>query len=63
MKIYSGFFSYIKLLYGQVSTRDNVYAKKKILIFFLVHKDRKNVQETPDFDACMETHIMHTHGA
>ena len=32
---------------------------QKIIAFF-VHRDRENLLETTNFDACMETHIAHT---
>ena len=43
--------------------RDIVNANKINIYIFLVHIDRENVQETPDFDACMETHFTHTYDA
>ena len=35
--------------------------KQKRIIPFLVNIDGESVQEIPDFDACMETDITHTH--
>ena len=37
--------------------------RKKIFIYFVVHIDRENIQETPDFYACIETQNTHTHDA
>ena len=37
--------NYSKIKYQP--TRDNVYLKKKILVFFLVHEDTKKREETP----------------
>ena len=50
-------------MYGQESISENVHAKKDIVILFIVHIDRENAQETPDFNAYKETHITHTHDA
>ena len=45
------------------SNRDIVNANRINIYIFLVHIDRENVQETPDFDACLETHFAHTYDA
>ena len=38
-----------------------MFMQRKNYIFF-VHIDRENIQETPDFYACMEMHITYAHG-
>ena len=66
LSIWNYLFNFCPFSINQIaisSKRDIVNAKKINIHIFLVHTERENVQETPDFDACLETHFAHTYDA
>ena len=55
-------FLYVTIFFNTIRKTSGTMLCNKITAF-LVHIDRENIQETSDFDTCMETQITHTHDA